>query len=156
MSSPVAPEHDKVVASLVVAAICVARSRFVLVQRAVSDPFRPGKWSVPAGHVHRAESLDDAVRREVLEETGLRVEEPRLIGAVTYDEIGDEGRLEFVLQLNYIVACADAALAPRTQDVSAAQWVAPDQFDKMGLDGFTRAVLAQAAGTMAWGTGAVP
>ena len=50
----------------------------VLVQDRV-DP----KWSgitFPGGHVESGESFTDAVKREVLEETGLKISEPRLCG----------------------------------------------------------------------------
>ena len=50
----------------------------VLVQDRV-DP----KWSgitFPGGHVEQGESFTDAVKREVLEETGLKISEPRLCG----------------------------------------------------------------------------
>ena len=50
----------------------------VLVQDRV-DP----KWSgitFPGGHVEQGESFTDAVKREVLEETGLKISAPRLCG----------------------------------------------------------------------------
>lgn len=34
----------------------------------------PGKWSFPAGFVERGEQVEEAARRETLEETGLNVE----------------------------------------------------------------------------------
>ncbi len=43
--------------------------------------FRPkGKWCLPGGHVNYRESVENAIRREVLEETGLRTSISRLIG----------------------------------------------------------------------------
>ena len=44
----------------------------LLVERA-GEPLK-GWWSIPGGLLETGEKLEDAVRRETLEETGLRVE----------------------------------------------------------------------------------
>lgn len=44
----------------------------VLLHRRAIDPAR-GKWTLPGGYVDRGEDVEDAARREVLEETGVRV-----------------------------------------------------------------------------------
>ncbi|MDY6808859.1 MAG: NUDIX hydrolase [Actinomycetota bacterium] len=46
--------------------------RLLLVQRA--HPPQAGRWTVPGGKVEAGESLEAAVAREVLEETGLHIE----------------------------------------------------------------------------------
>jgi ADP-ribose pyrophosphatase YjhB (NUDIX family) len=51
------------------------RGRLLLQQR--SDG---GQWGLPGGSVEIGESVADAVRREVREETGLRVSVRRLVG----------------------------------------------------------------------------
>ena len=43
-----------------------------------------GKWIAPGGHCENGESPDDCARREVLEETGLRLETLRFRGIVTF------------------------------------------------------------------------
>jgi ADP-ribose pyrophosphatase YjhB (NUDIX family) len=40
----------------------------------------PGKWCLPGGHLDGGEDWITALRREVLEETGLRVLSERLVG----------------------------------------------------------------------------
>lgn len=49
-----------------------AAGRVLLVKRG-REPAR-GKWSVPGGRVEAGETVREACRREVLEETGLEVE----------------------------------------------------------------------------------
>ena len=55
-----------------VGAVIVDRDRVLLVRRA-TEPLK-GEWSVPGGMLEFGEKLRDGIRREVLEETGLRVE----------------------------------------------------------------------------------
>ena len=57
------------------------RGRLLLQQR--SDG---GQWGLPGGSVEIGESVADAVRREVLEETGLRVSVRRLVGVYSAPE----------------------------------------------------------------------
>jgi 8-oxo-dGTP diphosphatase len=66
-----------------VGGIVVADGRLLLVRRG-QEPAR-GSWSVPGGRVEPGEADDAATAREVLEETGLRVEVGRLVGTVERD-----------------------------------------------------------------------
>lgn len=54
--------------------------RLLLVKRA--NPPAQGLWSIPGGRVEPGESAEDAVVREVLEETGLVVRVLREVGTV--------------------------------------------------------------------------
>ncbi len=58
------------------------RGRLLLQQR--SDG---GQWGLPGGSVEIGESVTDAVRREVLEETGLIVSVRRLVGVYSEPEL---------------------------------------------------------------------
>lgn len=50
----------------------------LMVRRGVQPAL--GEWSFPSGYVDRGEAVEDAARREVLEETGLEVQLTRLVG----------------------------------------------------------------------------
>ena|SRR5579871_305081 len=48
------------------------KGKFLLLQldpKKIKDP--KGEWDIPGGRIHRGESLESALRREVYEETGL-------------------------------------------------------------------------------------
>lgn len=47
--------------------------KFLITQRAENKPWAPGWWEVPGGSVIAGESSEEAVRREIREETGLDV-----------------------------------------------------------------------------------
>jgi 8-oxo-dGTP pyrophosphatase MutT (NUDIX family) len=57
----------------VVAAIIERGGRFLLGKRSPHKLSAPGYWCAICGHIEAGESRADAVVREVLEETGLRV-----------------------------------------------------------------------------------
>jgi 8-oxo-dGTP diphosphatase len=51
-----------------------AEGRFVLLIERGYPPYR-GFWALPGGHVNQGEETEDAARRELFEETGIRVED---------------------------------------------------------------------------------
>ena len=57
--------------TVAVGAVVIEDGRLLLVERA--HPPGEGLWAVPGGQVHPGETLVEAVRREVQEETGLEV-----------------------------------------------------------------------------------
>ncbi len=50
-----------------------------------------GTWSVPGGHLEFGESFADTAAREVLEETGVKIQNIRL-GGITNDIFNNEGK----------------------------------------------------------------
>ena len=70
---------------MAVDAVLLHEDKLVLVRRG-KPPFR-GRYALPGGGVEFGERLEEAVEREVLEETGLESEVMRLLGVY-----GDPGR----------------------------------------------------------------
>ena len=67
---------------LAVAAIVPIDGRILLAKRGIHPGF--GKWGFPAGYVNRGEIIEEALAREVKEETGLDVKVGWLVGMYSW------------------------------------------------------------------------
>ena len=61
-----------------------------------SDHFEGGTWTLPCGKVEEGESDLEAVKREVLEETGLNISEKEFVFIEEYINENKERRVDFV------------------------------------------------------------
>lgn len=59
--------------------------RTLLLRRPVGARYWPGQWELPGGKPEPGEDWLDALGREVMEETGLRVTVTGLVGAAEHD-----------------------------------------------------------------------
>jgi 8-oxo-dGTP diphosphatase len=96
------------VQQLVVGAIVAGQDGAVLLLKRPATDFMGGIWELPSGKVEPGETLDDALSREVAEETGLTVA-GILLYAGSFDYRSGSGKLS--RQFNFAVAVA-AAGAP--------------------------------------------
>ncbi len=103
-----------------------ASDRLLLVKR--GHPPGMGLWSLPGGRLEAGETDEAGVRREVLEETGLRVEVGRLAGTV---ERPGPGGVTYVIR-DYLATAA--AGAPRAGDDAAeVRWCGPADLARLPL-----------------------
>jgi 8-oxo-dGTP diphosphatase len=104
-----------------VGAIIFSRNRILMVERA-GNPLK-GWWSLPGGLVETGETLEIAITREVLEETGLRVKPVSRFELFERIMPDAKGRAEYhYVLIDYICKVVGGSLAP-ADDVSRAEWV---------------------------------
>jgi len=72
-----------------IAVFIFKEGKFLLQQR--HGAHGEGTWSVPGGHQELNESFEETARREVLEETGLTIDNVQF-GAITNDVFQNEGK----------------------------------------------------------------
>jgi ADP-ribose pyrophosphatase YjhB (NUDIX family) len=118
-----------------------AEGRVLLVRR--GSPPQVGLWHIPGGRLEPGETLADCCRREVREETGIRVI-PGPILAVA------DRRVE---NFHYVIIDFLAWLATESppnpepaSDAAEARWIAPREIDTLplveGLESVIRAAMA--------------
>lgn len=105
--------------------------RVLLVQR--GRPPRVGQWSLPGGAQHLGESVADAARREVFEETGLEINLGDVVATVDLIERDDESRVRYHYTLIDFTAEARSALLSPGDDAADARWFGLDQLGPLGL-----------------------
>lgn len=107
-----------------VGALIVREGRVLLARRA-REPFQ-GWWDIPGGFMEAGETPEEALAREVLEETGLRARSFRLL-AIFPDTYGVEGVP--TLNLHYVVETDEGEPSPQS-DVAELRWFGPRELPR--------------------------
>jgi 8-oxo-dGTP diphosphatase len=122
-----------------VGAVVVRDGKALIVKRA-HEP-RKGEWSLPGGLLELGESLQDAARREIKEETSLDV----VIGPIieTFDRVhrDDAGRIRYHFVIVDFVCWSDTGDAIPGSDAEGCAWVAADQLDDYAVNAHAKDVI---------------
>jgi 8-oxo-dGTP diphosphatase len=125
-----------------VGALIIEEGRILLVERG-REPLK-GWWSLPGGVVETGESLEQALRREVREETGLEVEIVCLLEVFERIMRDDAGATEYhYVLMDYLCRPAGGVLGA-ADDASRVAWVAEAGLGELRITEGTPDVIAKA------------
>jgi 8-oxo-dGTP diphosphatase len=110
----------------VVAAAMVDRSGRVLIAQRPPGKWQAGRWEFPGGKVEAGEDEEMAVRRELMEELGVRVDAAQRLTEVTHDYSDRRVSIGLWLVLRH-------EGEPRGLDGQALQWVAAEKLASADL-----------------------
>lgn len=103
----------------------------VLIIQRGQEPLK-GEWSLPGGALELGETLQQGIRREVLEETGLIVEPLQIVEVfdrIVHDEAGAV-RFHYVL-VDFLCSVTGGTLCCAS-DAAAARWISRAELNSHG------------------------
>ena len=103
-----------------VGAVVLGDGKVLLVRRA--NPPRRGEWSLPGGAQETGETVFEAARREVREETGLTIEILGLVDVVDSIHRDEDGRVRYHYTLVDVFARAAGGGPAAAGDAAEAAW----------------------------------
>jgi 8-oxo-dGTP diphosphatase len=105
--------------------------RVLLVQRA--RPPRQVQWSLPGCSQQLGETVAEAARREIREETGLEVELGDIVATLDLIERDETGRVRYHYTLvDFTAEARSPALVPG-DDAADARWFTLEELPQLGL-----------------------
>ena len=125
-----------------VGAIIIRDGNILLVQRG-REPLK-GWWSLPGGLIETGEKIEDALRREVLEETGLVVREARPFEIFERIMRDAQGRAEYHYILHDYLCTVETGALHAGDDAGGAAWVPRDELRELQLTEGTLDVIHRA------------
>jgi 8-oxo-dGTP diphosphatase len=110
-------------------AIFDGNDRVLLIRRG-NPPFE-GAFALPGGFVEIGETVDEACRREVLEEVGIEVGELRLVGVYSDPARDPRGH---TVSIAFLAVLPRASVPRAGSDAAAAEWVEDWRVLKLAFD----------------------
>jgi len=112
----------------------------VMTRSAEKYPDAPHQWEIPGGRINPGTDLQENLRREVMEETGLEIKyEPKLI---TAQDILRENKNRHIVRLTY-TGFADGEVK-LSDEHTEFQWLSLEEISKLEpLDSFLKEVLSK-------------
>ncbi|MFB6144755.1 MAG: NUDIX domain-containing protein [Candidatus Nanohaloarchaea archaeon] len=105
----------------------------VLLGKKEEDENHPigGEWHFLGGHLEKDEQMEEAVEREVEEETGLEVEVHQIIDVMTFswDKDGEKDSLQVLYHCE-----AESSDAEPDEDLEEVEWVEPSELEEQLAD----------------------
>jgi ADP-ribose pyrophosphatase YjhB (NUDIX family) len=139
--APLTRELQAEAVTVAVGAVVLDGTARVLLVRRGRPPGR-GDWTLPGGRVESGEALEDAVAREVREETGVAA---RVVCGLGVVAIVREG-FSFAIHEHLLVPLTDSPIPTAGDDADDACWAAREALATLGVRADAVAVIDRGLG----------
>jgi len=96
------------------------------------------KYTVPGGHIELGERAEDAIKREVKEETGLDSEPVELLIVQQAIYPRDYNKREHFIFMDYVCRAKSVDVKLDGRELQEYVWVSPEEALKLDLEEYTR------------------
>ncbi len=106
--------------------------KFLVLKRSFDDDYMPGYWDLPGGTIKFQENILDALNREIVEETNLKVKIGRILFCYDFPSGPERHQFQIIYECKYLGG--EVKLNP--EDHEAAQWLTFKESDKLNKIAF--------------------
>lgn len=125
-----------IVQKIVAAGIILNNNKVLIIQRAANDSF-PNMWEVPSGKREEFETTENAVTREVKEETGLDVKVVKPVGVFEF-RVEKDTEIRDVTQICFLCKPAGGIEVKLSSEHQNFTWVGLEELINYNLSQETK------------------
>ncbi len=114
-----------------VGGVAIAEGRALLIRR--GSPPLEGEWSIPGGMLEVGETIEEGVRRELAEETGLEVRVVEFIEVFERIFPDQDGRTKYHFVILDYLCAVESGEARAASDVSDVAWAREEELARYSL-----------------------
>jgi 8-oxo-dGTP diphosphatase len=122
----------KVVERIANGGVIINRGKVLIIQRASNDEYLPDLWEIPGGKREIGEKTIDSVKRELEEETGLKVNVGNPIDIFEY-RVEKPEEIRDITQINFLVTPIDDTKVKLSSEHQNFAWITPGEIDKYNI-----------------------
>ena len=116
-------------------ALIERNEKYIVTRRSKSNAYMPLKWDIPGGTVKPGETLEEAIHREVCEETGLKIQ----IGHVVYVYSNrDQLPIRETFQVVYVCKYKDGEVRLDPSEHDMYRWLEYEEIARIDMIDFLR------------------
>lgn len=123
-------------------AIIFQKGKVLLVKRA-NQPNK-GFWSVPGGVIELGETIEQAVKREVREESNIDIEPSRIVNVLDSIVKDQKGNIQFHFTVIYMLARYLGGRAKPSSDALKIRWTKRNELEELKMVPRTRDLIKEA------------
>lgn len=106
----------------------IVKNKLILLMKRRTKPYL-GYWALPGGHIEKRETAEQAVVREVKEETGVKIRKPTMFDVYSTPKRDPRGNISIV----YISTSFSGKPKPN-REAYALGWFPLNKLPKLGFD----------------------